>query len=126
MEHSSITQNRKSRRSNVLLAATLEVGGTSLPVKLRNLSSEGALVQAARLPQTGDAVVFCRNDLAIPSRVAWVDGAHAGIAFAQPLKPEEVLRNVPSPRPPVAISHRRPGFKVQLSEQEKRMLERWL
>lgn len=126
MEHSSIGQNRKSQRSNVLLAATLEVGGNQLPVKLRNLSSEGALVQADRLPQTGDAVVFCRNDLSVPSRVAWVDGAHAGIAFAQPLKPEEVLRNVPKPRPAVAISHRRPGFHVRLSEQEKRMLERWL
>lgn len=126
MEHSSITQNRKSRRSNVLLAATLEAGGDSLSVKLRNLSSEGALVQAPRLPAVGDEVLFHRNDLSIPSRVAWVDGAHAGIAFAEPLKPEDVLRNVPAPKQRVSTRYKRPGFSARLSEQEKRMLERWL
>lgn len=126
MDQSGVTQNRKSRRSNVLLAATLEVGGDILSVKLRNLSSEGALVQAARLPAVGDDVRFCRNELSVPSRVAWVDGEHAGIAFAQPLKPEEVLRNVPSPKPRLIISYKRPRLSVELSEQEKRMLERWL
>ena len=44
MDQSSNTQNRKVRRSNVLMAASLELSGTSLPVKLRNLSAEGALV----------------------------------------------------------------------------------
>ena len=35
----------RSNRSNVLLNATVELPGESLPVVLRNLSQEGALVQ---------------------------------------------------------------------------------
>ena len=44
-------KNRRSRRSPVLLAASIEVGGTSLKVKLRNLSEEGALIEGERLPE---------------------------------------------------------------------------
>ena len=50
MDESSPTQNRKSRRSNVLMSASLELSGTSLPVKLRNLSADGALIEGEKLP----------------------------------------------------------------------------
>lgn len=118
-------QNRRSQRSNVLLAATLDTGTAKLPVKLRNLSAEGALVQGIRLPASGGLVHFCRNELSVPSRVAWVHGDYAGIAFAEQLKPEEVLRNVPSPKARIPTSFRRPGLTCrELTEQEKAMLLR--
>ena len=116
MDQSSISQNRKSRRSNVLFAATLEAGGRSLPVRLRNLSSEGALVKGARLPRTGAEILFRRNELSVPGRVAWVDGEQAGIAFAEPLKAEDVLRNVPSPKPRGSTLYKPPGFSVRLTD----------
>ena len=45
MDESSMMQNRRSRRSPVLLAATVDVGGKPVAVKLRNLSEEGALIE---------------------------------------------------------------------------------
>lgn len=126
MDQSSITQNRRSRRSNVLLAASLEASGVEHPVKLRNLSAEGALVEAAKLPIEGTQVTFRRNELEVASRIAWVNGKHAGIAFAAPLNAQQVLRHVPKPRPRLQADYRRPGLTTrQLTPEEKRLIESW-
>ena len=127
MDQSDVPQNRKTQRANVLMQASLELSGTSLPVKLRNLSSEGALVESDKLPVEGSAVVFRRGDLAVPGRIAWTKTRHAGVSFNRKLEPEQVLRHVPQPRAPVAPSYRRPGLKAQsLTEQERRFGEMWL
>lgn len=111
MDDSSPTQNRKSRRSNVLMAASLELSGTSLPVKLRNLSADGALVEGEKLPVEGASVLFRKGDLSVSGIVAWVKGRQAGVNFARQLNPDQLLRHVPVPRPRVAPSFRRPGLK---------------
>ncbi|HVF36951.1 MAG TPA: PilZ domain-containing protein [Sphingomicrobium sp.] len=126
MDQSSNPQNRQSRRSNVLMSACLELSGTSLPVKLRNLSADGALVEADKLPIEGTSVVFKKGDLCIPARVAWCKTRHAGISFARKLEPEQVLRHVPVPRPRVKPDFRRPGLKAALTEEERRFGEQWL
>ena len=110
MDESSPTQNRKTRRSNVLMAASLELSGTSLPVKLRNLSAEGALVVGDKLPVEGASVLFRKGDLSMPGNIAWVKGRQAGVNFAEKLNPDQLLRHVPAPRPRVSPSFRRPGL----------------
>lgn len=127
MDHSTTSQNRRSRRSNVLLAASIESGGTVLTVKLRNLSAEGALIEGDQLPVEGSRILFRRNELAVPSRVAWVQGKHAGIAFAVPLKAEEVLRNIPKLKPRIVPDFRRPGLACrELTPDERRLIESWV
>ena len=127
MDESSTSQNRRSRRSNVLLTATLEVGGEHLPVKLRNLSAEGALVEAKLLPAAESPIVFHRNDLCVRGKVAWVSGKHAGIAFNRNLNPDQVLRHVPPPRPKHQAEFKRPGFSVRdFSPEQRKMIERWM
>lgn len=118
MDQSSASQNRKNRRSNVLMSASLELSGTSLPVKLRNLSAEGALVEGESLPIEGASILFRKGDLSMAGVVAWVKGCQAGINFAQKLNPEQLLRHVPAPRPRVTPTFRRPGLsKFADSEQ---------
>jgi hypothetical protein len=127
MDESSMMKNRRSRRSPVLLAAGLEVLGRAVSVKLRNLSEEGALVEGERLPLEGSTTFFTRNELRLKSRVVWVQGRYAGVAFDEPLKPEQVLRNVPTPKPRAQIDFKRPGFASRpLSEHERKMVERWM
>ena len=122
-----MTQNRRGRRSPVLLAASVEVAGVVTPVKLRNLSEEGALIEGDRLPLEGSTTFFERNELRVKSRVAWVHGCFAGIAFARPLAKEQVLRNVPSPRPKHQPEFRRPGLVCRpLSPEERKLVERWM
>lgn len=127
MDNSSVTQNRRSRRSNVLMAATLEVSGLSIPVKLRNLSSDGALIQGEKLPAEGTELLFKRNELCELGRVVWAKGSHAGIAFKDKLHPEQVLRHVATPRPVPPMDCRRPGLGTQkISAEEMRLIENWL
>jgi hypothetical protein len=111
----------------VFLAATIEVAGVPEPVKLRNLSEEGALIEGDRLPLEGSTTWFERKDLRVKSRIVWVQGRFAGVAFNQALKAEDVLRNVPRPRPAVKQDFRRPGLACRpLTPHERKMLEVWL
>ncbi|HVE00849.1 MAG TPA: PilZ domain-containing protein [Sphingomicrobium sp.] len=127
MDQSSTSQNRRSRRAPVFLAASVEVGGVPETVKLRNLSEEGALIEGERLPLEGTTTFFQRNDLRLKSRVVWVQGRFAGVAFARPLKAEEVLRNVPRPRQQIQADFRRPGLACRpLTPEERRMVEKWM
>ena len=77
MDQGNIAQNRRSRRSPVLLAASVEVAGAPQAVKLRNLSEEGALIEGERLPLEGTTTFFQRNDLRLKGRVVWVHGRNA-------------------------------------------------
>lgn len=127
MDQSTNAQNRKAQRSQVLLSATLEHNGSSQTVKLRNLSSEGALVESEKLPIEGTSVVFCRNDLCTRGRVVWVNDRYAGIAFASKLDPAEVLRHVPAPRPKIQPRHWRPGLTTtNLTQEQRRLAESWV
>jgi hypothetical protein len=126
MDESIMNQTRRSRRSNVLLAASIEVSGASLAVKLRNLSTEGALVEGESLPVEGSEVLFRRNDLSVSSRVAWVHGKHAGVAFCRPIAQEDVLRNIPKPRYRAPVNYRRPALaRREMSSEERRLAESW-
>lgn len=127
MDESSPAQNRRSRRSNVLMAATVEFDGTLVKAKLRNLSKEGALVEGEGLPAIGQEVKFRKGDLYLSGNVAWRAGNRCGIAFDQPLDPESVLRHVPAPRPRMAAEHRRPRLRgQQLTPGERKIAEDWI
>lgn len=127
MDESSITQNRRSRRSPVLLTATIYVSGSPISVKLRNLSEQGALIESDRLPQEGTRTTFERKETRLDGRLVWVQGNYAGIAFDTPLKREEVLRHIPAPKPRMQAEFRRPGFACRpLSQRERSMVETWL
>lgn len=127
MDESSNTHNRRSRRSNLLMAATIEAGGAPLPVKLRNLSAEGALVEGDHLPDVGTELVFRKKELAVTGHVAWVAGRRAGIAFDDKLEPEAVLRHLPPPRSQSKLDFRRPPLRARaLSPGERKVAEDWI
>lgn len=97
-----------------------------MPVVLRDLSEHGALIETALMLSVDAEVLFRRNDLQVRGFVAWAHGDHAGIAFARPLKPEEVLRHIGpiAPRPAEEPVHRRPGLtRPGMSEEERRWAE---
>jgi len=126
MDQSSASQNRRSTRSPVLLSAKVEVGGTEVPVILRNLSAEGALVEGAQLPPEGSATIFRRNELRVDGQIVWVEGRYAGIAFTRELERAELLREVPRPRQKFDQQFRRPGLACRpLSDADRKMVELW-
>src|SRR5438128_707181 len=117
---------RRAPRSKVFLTATLECDGRTWPVVLRDLSEHGALIETDAFLATDAEVLFRRNDLRVSGHVAWAHGDHAGIAFAVPLNPEEVLRHVSrtAPRTVDEVIHRRPGLtRPGMSPEEQRWAE---
>ena len=126
MDESSISQNRRSRRSNVLMAASLETAMGTTKVTLRNLSADGALVEGERIPSPGEKLVFRKNDLAVSGRIAWVSERRAGIAFDAKLQPETVLRHIPAPRHRAEKSFKRPRLSSPLSPEERRWCETFI
>jgi hypothetical protein len=111
----------------VFLKASIEVDGITVPVTLKNLSEQGALVEGPTLPQEGSQTRFHRNELGVAGDVVWVEGRFAGIRFHHPLNRDELLRNVPAPKPRAEMNFKRPGLACRpLSHHERAMLEQWM
>jgi hypothetical protein len=126
MDESCNTQNRRSRRSPVLLSAKLDALGADVSVVLRNLSSNGALIEGEQLPPEGATTTFRRKELTVSGRIAWVEGRFAGLAFDRPLEQEELLQHVPAPRQRVDTNFRRPGLASRpITEAERKMIQMW-
>ena len=110
----------------MLLSAKISTGGIEVPVVLRNLSTEGALIEGKDLPVEGTNTVFTRNELTVQGKIVWVEGRYAGVAFNRPLEREELLREVPRPRQRFEQKYRRPGLASEpLTESDRRMIELW-
>lgn len=72
--------DRKQGRSNVFLSATLLADGRSAPVRVRNLSARGALLEGSAA-DAGTKVQLLRGSLAAEGEIAWQAGDLAGIRF---------------------------------------------
>lgn len=124
MEQGGILHNRNSRRSPVFLAGAVEVAGKPQRVVLRNFSESGVLIEGDCLPEERETVFFERKELRLRCSVVWVQGRYAGLRFARALKPEEVLRHIPKPKPFVPPNSRRPPLACRpLTTAERKMLE---
>ncbi|HEX8222546.1 MAG TPA: PilZ domain-containing protein [Allosphingosinicella sp.] len=77
-------EDRVSPRTNLLLAANAEVGGRTLPVRIRNLSETGAMLEGTGLPDAGLKLVLVRGDLHVSAVVAWAAGGRRGVRFDGP------------------------------------------
>src|SRR5438046_8803790 len=89
---------RRSPRSKVFLAGTVECADGMVPVTLRDLSEHGALIETAGQLSEDVEVWFCSNELRVHGHVAWVQGKFAGISFTRGVKPELVRRGLGRPQ----------------------------
>ena len=78
-------EHRAARRTNLMLAAEIELNGVRSPVRIRNLSETGALIECAVPPDKGAAIVMHRATFHIGATVAWSGGGRCGIHFDQPI-----------------------------------------
>ena len=120
---------RRAGRSNVLLGATIEQNGARMPVRVSNLSANGALVIGDRLPVADTNVTFHCNGFAIESFVIWSRDRHAGLEFATPVPPEALGQRAPQPRIAITkdtrnVDFRRPGFRGnQMTDEEQEFFD---
>ena len=74
--------SRGASRSNMFIAAVLVAPDGAVPVKVRNMSATGALVEAATVPLPETEVRLVRGTLEIGGAVAWSAEGRCGLHFS--------------------------------------------
>lgn len=85
----SVNDERSGRRANVFLAGMLHSAGGAFPVRIRNLSTGGALVEGKDLPDEGNAVRLQRGPSTVAARIAWHRNDTCGLRFSAAIPAEQ-------------------------------------
>jgi hypothetical protein len=81
-----------------MMAAIVRASGLSAPVKIRDLSDSGALLEGDQLPEAGALIVLTRNKVAEDADVVWKRGDRCGVRFRQRIV-VEIWRGVEAAAP---------------------------
>ena len=76
------TDARTVCRPDLHLAAALYCDGVSSAVRIRNISSAGALLHGLLVPDAGSLVQLVRGGLIVHGLVAWAEQGRCGIKFS--------------------------------------------
>lgn len=85
------SERRKIGRTHLFAAVTLSWENGSKPARLRNLSSDGALVEMTDGPRAGETIKLRRSELSATGKVVWANGGKLGIHFVRPIRAEDWL-----------------------------------
>lgn len=86
--------SRSEGRSNVFLTAALNLGGATVAVRIRNISSHGALIEASSLPPVGSHVTLIRGQLQVAGELAWQSAGQGGINFSKSIDVHRWVKHV--------------------------------
>lgn len=84
-----VSDARNAHRANVFLTGVLSIAGSSFPVRIRNLSATGALVDGKDLPATGDAVRLQRGPYSVVAEAMWRKPGTCGLRFSSTVPVQE-------------------------------------
>lgn len=73
----------------MFVLATISWSGVSGPVKIRNMSASGALVEGATLPPVGATVLLRRGSSVAAGKIVWCKGGKAGLKLDQKISVAE-------------------------------------
>ena len=122
-----VAGKRSAKRARVLLACRLQTPTGEVDARLRDLSRKGALVECQKVPPVGSEVVFTRNSVSVPARVAWAGSGRIGLEFAYMIDEQEVLVQLKR----TTIDQQQPRFRrprlfgEEMTEQEKKLARMW-
>lgn len=81
-------------RKNLMLSATIEAGPVSAPVRIRNMSEHGAMVDGPALPEEGSELLLKRLAVSVLARVVWSHSGRCGLRFSAKVCVEEWITGV--------------------------------
>jgi hypothetical protein len=113
---------RGSPRTNLLLTASIEFGGATADVRIRNVSETGALVEGPHVPNKGARLFLARSNFKIGATVAWTSGGKAGLRFDEPLPVSAWAGGKPKPVEPAGLRDQRQVDAVQAAIRAGRSL----
>lgn len=140
---SRAADSRGAARASIYLAAALYRDGSPSPVKIRNISATGALVEGVAIPAVGSLVQLVRGGLIAHGLVAWSTGDRCGLKFSgcvdvqqwraapgnsEQQRVDDIVRlvkagAVPLPLPPLGQASKPDDSGAELSEDLRRASE---
>ena len=81
----------------MFVIATLYGAAGLTPVRIRNLSSSGALIEGSALPNAGSRVRLSRGSVHAPGEVVWSADGRAGLRFGCSVCVPDWLPGTPAP-----------------------------
>lgn len=84
-------------RKNLMLAAQIAAGDVCAPVRIRNLSAGGAMIEGAALPDPGSRFVLRRLNLQINATAVWTKAGRCGVKLAGRIDIDEWVAGVHNP-----------------------------
>lgn len=88
---------RAEVRNNMFVSAVLYGDGGSVPVRIRDMSRGGALIESAVIPPEGSPVRVIRGSLSVSGHIAWRLENRAGICFGSTIEVAEWLPRANGP-----------------------------
>ena len=85
----------------MFVAAVMRVGDEQAPVRIRNMSANGALIETPVAPRTGTSVIIARGSLVAEGVVMWSSEKKCGLRFSSELSVKDWLA------PPAKIEQQR-------------------
>lgn len=77
-----IKNARSGSRCSIYLGAALCCDGSSTPVRIRNMSPDGAMIEGAALPDVGRTVQLVRSTLIVHGLVIWSSASRCGLKLS--------------------------------------------
>lgn len=113
-EEQGDAQQPRAPRTNLLLAATIE-GDVAGPVRIRNLSESGALIEGQLLPQVGERLTLRRAALAVGATVMWRGAGKCGVQFDRRVAIAHWAKGISTPRDQAQVDAMQAAVRAGLS-----------
>ena len=87
----AVSEARTETRTNMFVMAAIRSAAAEGPVKIRNLSPGGALIEGAVLPSINERFELRRGSLGVAGTVSWRTDERAGLRFDVPVRVRDWL-----------------------------------
>jgi hypothetical protein len=117
------SEHRAERRHPLIWSGTIHHDFQSTPVRIRNISETGAMIECSAPPHVGaEPLLDLGEDCQLFTTVAWVVGDSVGLKFAKPFDLSLLARARPDVAPP---RWDRPGYLDPGAAADSPWDERW-
>lgn len=82
---------RAQPRSSMFLAAVMRAGSEQAPVKVRNMSLNGAMIETTIAPAAGSKVDLMRGALIAQGTIVWTSATRCGVRFTSEVSVKDWL-----------------------------------
>ena len=93
-------KSQRAKRHPLIWSGVLHVNGYDAPIRVRNISATGAMVQtSSKVPVGAEAVLELSETLSVSATVGWAVGDQVGLRFHTPFDVTQLSRSTPEVAP---------------------------